>query len=61
VSKDGAWPFPKKDKGENPATPEAALAASGRPAQSRTARGRDKTKAALEAGAAAHANAGETA
>lgn len=50
VSTDGAWPFPKKDKGENPATPEAALAASGRPAQSRTARGRDKTKQALEAG-----------
>lgn len=50
VSKDGAWPVPKKDKGENPATPEAALAASGRPAQSRTARGRDKTKQALEAG-----------
>ena len=61
VSGDGAWPFPKKDKGEAaPATPEAALAASGRPAQSRTARGRDKTKAALEAGAAAHA-AGEAA
>lgn len=63
VSGEGAWPFPKKDKGANPATPEAALAASGRPAQSRTARGRDKTKAALEAGAKAHAeaNAGEAA
>ncbi len=60
VSGEGAWPFPKKDKAAEPATPEAALAASGRPAQSRTARGRDKTKAALEAGAAAHA-AGETA
>lgn len=60
VSGEGAWPFPKKDKAANPATPEAALAASGRPAQSRTARGRDKTKAALEAGAAAHA-AGEAA
>ena len=60
VSNDGAWPFPKKDKGAAPATPEAAIAASGRPVQSRTARGRDKTKAALEAGAAAHA-AGEAA
>lgn len=55
---EGSWPFPKKDKGANPATPEAALAASGRPAQSRTARGRDKTKQALEAGAKAHAEAG---
>ncbi len=62
VSGDGAWPFPKNDKGANPETPEAALAASGRPAQSRTARGREKTKAALEAGAAEHAAAaGETA
>lgn len=58
VSGEGAWPFPRKDKGANPATPEAALAASGRPAQSRTARGREKTKAALEAGAKAHAEAG---
>ena len=53
VSTEGAWPFPKKDKGANPATPEAALAASGRPAQSRTARGRDKTKQALAEGMAA--------
>lgn len=57
VSGEGAWPFPNKAKGADPATPEAALAASGRPAQSRTARGRDKTKAALEAGAKAHAEA----
>lgn len=60
VTDNAAWPFPKNGKAENPATPEAALAASGRPAQSRTARGRDRTKAALEAGAKAHA-AGETA
>jgi hypothetical protein len=58
VSGEGAWPFLKKDKGADPATPEAALAASGRPAQSRTARGREKTKQALEAGAKAHAEAG---
>lgn len=46
------WPFPKK-------AAEDAPASAGR----RTARGRDKTKAALEAGSKAHAevNAGETA
>lgn len=58
VTDNAAWPFPKNGKAEPPATPEAALAASGRPAQSRTARGRDRTKAALEAGAKAHAEAG---
>ena len=51
VSGEGAWPFPRKDKGANPATPEAALAASGRPAQSRTARGRERTAKALKDGA----------
>ena len=57
VSGDGAWPFPKNGKAESPATPEAALAASGRPAQSRTARGRDKTKQELAKGMAAASEA----
>lgn len=60
VSKDGAWPFPPGGKGADAAPPQSAT--TERPATgTRTARGRDKTKEALAAGAAAHAAAGESA
>lgn len=57
VSGEGAWPFPKGDKpAEAPPQSVTTESTTRNPAQSRTARGRDKTKAALAAGAAAHAS-----
>lgn len=50
LSPEAAWPFPKSAPGEAP--PQSAVE-SRHPAGSRTARGREKTKAALEAGATA--------
>lgn len=50
VSAEGAWPFPKNAPGDAP--PQSATVETRSPAGSRTARGREKTKAALAAGAA---------
>lgn len=45
-----AWPFPGKGKAPDEAPPQSVTVETSRPG-SRTARGRDKTKAALDAGA----------
>lgn len=50
VSKEGAWPFPKGKKPDGEAPPQSATVESvtRSPAQSRTSRGRDATKAFLD-------------
>lgn len=52
VSAVGAWPFPKAAPGE---APPQSVTTTRNPASSRTARGREKTKEALAAGASAAA------
>lgn len=48
-----AWPFPKKDADKGAAPPQPVTIEQSQPG-TRTARGMDKTKAAIEAGMAAH-------